>query len=89
MTRITDALGAPEGVFAKGTGDDGVAQDSWADSVTVLAADESQVVCMEDAESSLAAFGTVMVIMVTELTAVDVVSERGVAAPGRLSTLEP
>ena len=89
MTRITDALRVPEGVFTKGTGDDGVARDSCADSVTVMAADESPVGCMEDVESSLLASGTVMVIMVSEPIAVGLTSDRGVVVSGELSKLEP
>jgi hypothetical protein len=89
VTRITDALEVPEGVFVKGTGDDGVARDSRADSVTAMTAEESQVVCMDDVESLLLASGTVMVIMVTELTNVEVASERAVVVSGELSTLEP
>jgi hypothetical protein len=89
VTRITDALEVPEGVFVKGTGDDGVARDSRADPVTAMTAEESQVVGMNDVESSLLASGTVMVIMMSELTDVEVASERAVVVSGELSTLEP
>lgn len=80
MTTITDALEVPKGVFVMGTGDDGVARDSRADSVTVMTTDEAPDVCMGDGESSLLASGTVMVRMVSEPTAAEVANEEAVVS---------
>lgn len=63
-----------------GTGDEGVARDSRAGSVTVVTADESPDVRMADRESSLLASGTVMVRMESEPAAVEVTNEEAVVS---------
>lgn len=85
---MTDALEAAVGVFVAGTGEDGVARDSWADSVTVMATEERPFVRKTDGELSLLVSGIVMVKMVSELAAVAVANERALVS-GWSSTLEP